>query len=102
MGQRNSFTGSEGRPIFWHQAQGERPLILLGRYRAVACNFFPCTVLQDKGVGAKDGLDAVFAADHCIVGVRVGGNRGAAIEANFEVADLLAIPLIVGGVFHIG
>jgi len=66
----------------------------------VACYFFPHAVLSNKGVGAKDSLHAVFTANHSVIGIGIGRNCSViVINANLEIADLLAVHLIVCGVF---
>src|SRR5581483_11417386 len=74
---------------------------LLG-YGTVACYFFPHAVLSNKSVGAKDSLHAVFPANHSVILVRVGGDCSViVVNADFEVADLLAVHLIICGIFCI-
>jgi hypothetical protein len=52
--------------------------------RAMACDFFPYPVLSNKSIGAKDGLNAVFATDHSIIGIGIGRNRSViVIDADF-------------------
>jgi hypothetical protein len=66
------------------------------------CDFFPHTILAHKRVGAEDSLGAVFTAYQCVIGIRVGRDRGVLIvNTNLEVSDLFAVHFSVGGVLHI-
>src|SRR6266536_5167142 len=78
-----------------------RRSVLLG-YGTMAGNQFPHAVLPDESIGTKYSLDAVFAPDHSIISIGIGRNRGVVVvDADFEIADLFAIHLIVGRVFRI-
>ncbi|SRR6266536_2056704 len=60
-------------------------------------------LLSDKSIGAEDSLDVVFAADHSVISVRVGRDRGAVVvDADLEIANGFTVHLIVGRVFCIG
>ena len=66
-------------------------------------NQLPHAVLPNKRIGTEDSLDAVFAPDHSIITIGIGRDRRVVvIDANFEIADLFAVHLIVCAVFCIG
>jgi hypothetical protein len=65
----------------------------------VARNLFPYAVLLHKSIGAENRLGTVFAPHHAIISVRVGRNRGVVVDTDLEIADLLAVHLVVVSVF---
>ena len=68
----------------------------------MAGNQLPHAVLPDESIGTKYSFDAVFAADHAIVSIGICRDRGVVVvDADFEIADLFAVHLIVGRVFCI-
>jgi len=60
-----------------------RRSVLLG-YGTMASNQLPHAILPDESIGTENSLDAMFSADHPIISVGVGCDRGVAVvDANF-------------------
>jgi hypothetical protein len=60
----------------------------------MAGNQLPHAVLPDKSIGTEDSLDAVFAADHSVISIGIGRDRGVVVvDADFEIVDLFAVHL---------
>ena len=74
---------------------------LFGDLGAVTRHQLPTTVLLLERVRTEDGSGVVLSLDHGIIGRGVGCDGQVAVNAHFQVSQILTVRLVVLGVLHV-